>query len=209
MQDENKMRQQLSDACREVYQREMVSSSGGNMSVRVKDGLLITPTGFSLGKIGPAELVKVGFDGFIIGTGTPSKELPFHLQTYLSRPDVGAVAHVHSSYSVSLSCIVSDQPMSIPAMTPGYAIRVGQLPIIPFLLPGSKELANAVNQALITNNSAMLCKHGIVTVGKDLQAAINLAEEVEENSKTFLLTGCRSRGLTEQEIEQVRNIYSK
>jgi 3-dehydro-4-phosphotetronate decarboxylase len=210
MLDETELRQQLSEACREVYLREMVSSSGGNLSVRVEDGLLITPTGYSLGKIGPAELVKVELDGKVVGPGKPSKELPFHLQTYLTRSDVGAVVHVHSPYSVSLSCLVADNPMAIPAMMPGYAMRVGRLPTIPFLLPGSRELAAAVNQALTVRDSVMLCKHGIVTVGKDLQTAINLAEEVEENAKIFLLTGCRSHGLTEQEFEQVRNTtYAK
>lgn len=201
-------RQQLVQVCLEVYNREMVSSSGGNISVRLADGLLITPTGYSLGKLKAEDLVKVGFDGTTLSPGKPSKELVFHLNAYQERLDVSAVVHVHTPYAVSLSCMIAKEPFTIPSMTPGYAIRVGALPAIPFLVPGSIQLAEAVRKILIERDSALLCKHGMVTVGKNLQTAINLAEEIEENAKIFIIGGTRAASLTEEEEEEVRKRYA-
>jgi ribulose-5-phosphate 4-epimerase/fuculose-1-phosphate aldolase len=209
MELEQKKREELSIDCREVYQREMVSSSGGNISLKIDHGLLITPTGVSLGRITPECLVKVGLDGIVQGPGRPSKELVFHLQAYMTRPDIGAVVHVHSSYAVTLTCMLAKNPFPIPAMTPGYAVRVGNLPMIPMMIPGTPELAEAVKNVIAARDSVLLGKHGVVVVGRDLQSALNMAEEIEENAKIIVLGGSRAVGLTEEEVAAVRKLYVK
>ena len=209
MELEQQKRAELSMVCREVYQREMVSSSGGNISVKIDQDLLITPTGVSLGRITPEVLVKVGLDGVVHGPGKPSKELVFHFQAYLTRPDIGAVVHVHSPYCITLTCMLAKAPFPVPAMTPGYAVRVGNLPAIPLMVPGTPELAEAVNKVIATRDSVLLAKHGLVVVGRDLQAALNLAEEIEENAKIIVLGGSRAVGLTDEEIAIVKTRYVK
>lgn len=204
---EDEARRLLTQACLEVYQREMVSSSGGNISIRLDDGLLITPSGYSLGKLNPQDLVKVGFDGQALSPGRPSKELIFHLNMYNHRVEVGAVVHVHTPYAICLSSMIAKEAFAIPSMTPGYAIRVGRLPAIPFYVPGSRELAETIQRVLTDRDSVLLCKHGLVTVGKDLQTAINLAEEIEENAKIYIMGGAKAASLTEEEEEAVRRCY--
>jgi ribulose-5-phosphate 4-epimerase/fuculose-1-phosphate aldolase len=198
---EEKKRVELAQGCQKVYLRGMVASSGGNMSVRVEDSLLITPTGVSLGNIKPADLVKVDLMmGKTIGIGKASKELAFHLQTYLTRADIGAVVHLHPPFSVCLSCMLAKNPFPVPAMTSEYAKRIGKINFIPFALPGTPELAEAVKQVIATCDSVLLAKHGLVAVGKDLEVAINYAEQIEENAQIFILGGDRAQGLTDEEL---------
>jgi 3-dehydro-4-phosphotetronate decarboxylase len=208
MEQEFESRNLLVQVCREVYEREMVSSSGGNISVRTSEGLLITPTGFSLGKIKLEDIVSVNLEGVVVGSGKPSKELPLHLRAYRARQDIAAVVHVHTPYAVCVSCMIAKAAFKIPAMTPGYLLRVGDLPVVPFYSPGSTELADSVERIIAERDSVLLSKHGIVTVGKTMQAAINLAEEVEENAKIFVLGGERAIGLTPKEEDSVRKIYA-
>ncbi|MEN6568011.1 MAG: class II aldolase/adducin family protein [Veillonellales bacterium] len=198
----------LIQVCMEVYERKMVSSSGGNISIRLDDGFLITPTGYSLGKLKAEDLVKVGFDGAILSSGKPSKEVNLHMNIYLSRSNIKSVVHVHSPNAVCLSCMVAKEPFDIPAMTPGYACRVGILPAIPFMVPGSLQLAEAVRKVLAKRDSVLLCKHGLVTVGEDIQTAVNLAEEIEENAEIFILGGTRVVGMTSEEQAAVCKRYS-
>src|SRR5271157_704654 len=164
MELEQKKREELSIVCREVYERGMVSSSGGNISLRINNGLLITPTGVSLGRITPECVVEVGLDGVVRSPGRPSKELIFHLQAYLTRPDIGAVVHVHSPYAVTLTCMLAKEPFPVPIMTPGYAVRVGNLPMIPMMVPGTPALAEAVRTVIADRDSVLLAKHGVVVV---------------------------------------------
>ena len=204
---EDSARQLLIQTCLNAYQREMVCASGGNISIRLSDGFLITPTGYSLGNLHSQDLVKVGFDGTVLGAGRPSKEVALHLNVYRTRIDVGSVVHVHTPYAISLSCMIAKEPFTIPSMTPGYAIRVGRLPVIPFLVPGSPQLAEKVQQVLTERDSVLLCKHGMVTVGKDMQTALNLAEEIEENAKIFIIGGSKAASLTEEEEKAVQQLY--
>jgi ribulose-5-phosphate 4-epimerase/fuculose-1-phosphate aldolase len=153
-------------------------------------------------------LVKVDFGGVAVGSGKPSKEVAFHLHAYSVRSDVSAVLHLHSPYSVCLSCMLAKEPFPIPAMTPGYAIRVGRLPMIPLMIPGSAQLAAAVREVIAVGDCVLLAKHGVVVVGKDLEGALNIAEEIEENAKIFVLGGARAAGLTDEEVASVRKAFA-
>lgn len=215
---------ELVKCARRLYERGLVSSTGGNVSVRAGDDrVLITPSGRSLGDLEPEELVEIDLSGGAIRGGKPSKEVSMHLAAYRRRPDVRAVIHAHSPYSVCVSCMIresarregsvegEDQAInhldSMPPFSPGYVIRVGRLPLIPFFVPGSPELAEAVNGAMANHDVFLLQNHGPVALGKALQAALSLIEEVESNAMIFVLLGTAGRSLSASQISRIRERY--
>ncbi len=188
--------QELIATCHSLYARGFVSGPGGNISTRISNGFLITPTGRSLGNIEVADLVKVRFDGTVEGTGMPSKEWCMHSNCYVIRPDINQIIHVHSLYSVAVSCRKDlDWLQAMPVYVPGYALRIHHLPTIPYLPTGSVELAEAVSKMIRTRNSVLLANHGVVCVGSTMEAALNLVEEIEANGKLYFLLGDNGRTL--------------
>lgn len=177
--------------CHILHQKGFVSGPGGNVSCRVGNMFYITPTGKSLGMMREEDIVLLQPDGTFQGTGKPSKEWRMHLACYQVRQEISAVVHVHSTYSVSVSCLKdADSFCAMPAFTPGYQIRVGDLRVLPYSAPGSPELARGVERVISERNSVLLANHGLVTVGKDLETAFNLVEEIEENARIyFILNG--------------------
>lgn len=196
------MKSELVEYCKTMYATGLVSSSGGNVSVRCEGTALITPTGRSLRNLRPEEIVEIDIaSGRVIGEGKPSKEAPMHLAAYRSRDDVRAVVHVHSPYAVSLSCLkgLVDGEDAMPAYTPGYAARIGRLPVVPYLRPGSSELAKEVAGLLRSHDAAILRNHGTLGVGRDLDSALNIVEDIEANARIHVILGGTGRALCEDE----------
>lgn len=193
-------KQQLIDVCHDLHSRGMVSGSGGNVSIRVGDQIFITPTGVSLSKVEENNLVKLNMDGTWEEGKKPSKEYRLHLGCYLNRPDITAVVHVHSLYSVALSCSI-ELGTPIPIYFPGYAMRVGHLPMLPYMKPGAKELASGVAAVIKERNSVLLANHGVVSVGTDLQEALNIAEEIEENARLYFILNGKGRYIQGQDLD--------
>lgn len=201
-------RRELADACHRLHAAGLVAGSGGNVAARVGTRVLMTPTGRSLGLIVPAELVLMEMDGTVVGAGSPSKEWHIHLHVLAARPDVNAVVHVHPPYSVAVSCLGGlDPENAMPIYTPGYAIRVGLLPLIPFIMPGTHELGAVCAGALRNRDACLMANHGVTAVGADLEAAINVAEEVEANAQLHLLLRGEGRALPPDLFAKVRRQY--
>lgn len=198
----DEMKSELVEYCRTIYSAGLVSSSGGNVSVRCKGTALITPTGRSLRNLKPEEIVEIDIaSGRVIGQGKPSKEAAMHLAAYRSRDDVRAVVHVHSPYAVSLSCLKNlvDGEDAMPAYTPGYVARIGVLPVVPYLRPGSSELAEEVGRFLQSHDAVLLRNHGTLGVGRDLESALNIVEDIEANARIHITLGGTGRALCEDE----------
>lgn len=192
--------------CERLYERELVSSTGGNVSIRSDRGsILISPTGRALVDLLRDEFVEVTIAGEVLTGGRPSKELPFHLAAYRARPDVMAVIHGHSAYAVAASTLLSPDPIdSLPTYTAGYVIRVGRLPLLPYLPAGSVELSLAVAEVLTpTTKAVLLQNHGFISVGPDLETAFNTADELVDAMKVFVLSGGRARPLPESAREEL------
>jgi ribulose-5-phosphate 4-epimerase/fuculose-1-phosphate aldolase len=188
----------LVKCCRRLYEKELVSSTGGNVSIRTADNrVLISPTGRALVDLKANDFVEVTLDGATIGDGRPSKELPFHLACYEVRPDVRAVIHGHCAYAVAASTMLDPDPIdSLPAYTAGYLMRVGRLPLLPYLPAGSVVLSQAVAAAIGAPAKAVLLQnHGLIAVGPDLDTAFNTADELLDAVKVFVLSGGRARPL--------------
>jgi ribulose-5-phosphate 4-epimerase/fuculose-1-phosphate aldolase len=189
----------LPSYCRRLYERELVSSTGGNLSIRTDRGsILISPTGRALVDLLPDDFVEVTL-GEVVAGSRPSKELPFHLAIYQARPDVHAVIHGHCAYAVAASTLLPADPIdSLPAYYAGYVMRVGRLPLLPYLAAGSVELSRAVAEVLTPSTKAVLLQnHGFISVGPELETAFNTADELLDAAKVFVLSGGRARPLPE------------
>lgn len=201
--------EQLCEVAASFYDRGYAFGSTGNLSVRTGDRVWITPTGQSLKRLNPAQLACIDVKGAALNENRPSKEFPFHLAVYRTREDAGAIVHLHSTYSVALSCLESlDPARTPPPVTPYYFMRVAPLAVIPYFRPGSPALAGAVEQAAPSHNCMLLSNHGTICVGANLNEAVDRTEELEETARLyFLLRGERVRYLTPEQIEELRQVF--
>jgi ribulose-5-phosphate 4-epimerase/fuculose-1-phosphate aldolase len=189
--------EQLCDSANVFSARGLAFGSTGNLSVRIGDSIWITPTGQPLRGLTPATLAEITLDGTALNSNRPSKEFPFHTGLYRARPEARAIVHLHSTYSVALSCM--DAPLA--AMTPYFFMRVAPLGIVPYHRPGSKALADAVAEAARGHHCLLLRNHGLVTSGETWNEAVDRAEELEETARLhFLLRGEKIRELTAADI---------
>lgn len=186
--DETKARDLLVDRGRSLYDRRYAHGSSGNLSMRVDGGILITPTGSSLGRLDPARISKVDPDGRHVGGDPPSKEAFLHLAMYAERPQSHGIVHLHCACAVAVSCLVHDDPRDVlPPLTAYHVMRVGRLPLIPYYRPGDRALAEAVRREAREHKAVLLANHGPVVAGKSLDEAVDAAEELEATAQLALL----------------------
>lgn len=199
---ETKTRDRMAELARSLHHRGYGVGSSGNISCKLDDGLLVTPTNSCMGFLEPDQISKVDFEGNHLSGGKPSKEAFLHLEVYKSRPQEMAVVHLHSTYSVALSCLKHNDPENLlPVITPYYVMRVGKLKLLPYFAPGDEALAQAVGVAAKDSPSLLLANHGPVIAGKSLEAAVYAAEELEETAKLyFILEGRETQYLNAAQI---------
>lgn len=196
------------DVARSLFARGYSFGSSGNLSVKGDGYVLGTPTGSSFETVLPSQLAKVSMDGAVIGKAKPSKEVHFHLAIYRARPDAGAVVHLHSTYAVAVSCLKGlNMEDAMPVLTPYYAMRVGHLPVVPYLPPGDPQLAPEVEIRAKTAKAILLQNHGPIAAESDLPKAAALAEELEEHARLFFILGDRGRRLTKKEIAELKSRF--
>jgi ribulose-5-phosphate 4-epimerase/fuculose-1-phosphate aldolase len=199
----------LCEAADSFHRRGHAFGSTGNISVREGARVWITPTGKSLKGLTPGQLACVGEGGESLNENRPSKEFPFHLAVYARREDVRAVVHLHTTYSVALSCLDSLDPENpLPPLTPYYFMRVAPLAVLPYFRPGSEALAAALGEAAARHNCMLLRNHGVVCAGSTLAEAVDRAEELEQTARLyFILRGERVRHLTPDEVEELKKTF--
>jgi ribulose-5-phosphate 4-epimerase/fuculose-1-phosphate aldolase len=192
-----------------MFDRGLTFGSSGNISVRLEDGWLMTPTGTSLGELDPARLAKIDAGGQLVGGDPPTKEAFLHAVVYDRRPRAGAVVHLHPTHSVAVSCLCGvDHANVLPPLTAYYVMRVGTLPLIPYFAPGDFGLAKAVGELASRHHAVLLANHGPVVAGKTLEDAVYATEELEETAKLFLaLKGMATRPLTQEQIDDLHKRY--
>jgi len=175
-----------------VHGRGLTHGRTGNVSARVGDQVVVTPTGASLSTVTESELAVIGLDG-TVREGKPSKETGLHLAVYRSRPTARAVVHTHSLYSAAVSCIPTvDEDDALPPLTAYYRMRVGRLPVVPFAPPGDRQLAVHAGRAARDAHCMLLRNHGAVVAGDDLDHALDVLEELEHVAQLYLLLGERA-----------------
>ncbi len=185
--------------------------STGNISARVDDGWLLTPTNSRLGRLDPARIAKLDDQGRHLDGDKPSKEAFLHRCVYEMRPNDRAIVHLHSTHSVAVSCLDRlDEADCMPPLTAYYVMRVGKLPLVPYFPPGDERLAAAVRDLAVNHASVLLANHGPVVAGKSLDGAAGAIEELEATAKLFLLLQDRAtRPLSEHDVAELERRFPK
>ncbi|HKN26533.1 MAG TPA: 3-oxo-tetronate 4-phosphate decarboxylase [Roseiarcus sp.] len=205
---EAKLRDEICRLGASLFLRGLTFGSAGNISVRIEDGWLMTPTNVSLGRLDPARLSKLDAAGRLVSGDPPTKETFLHRAMYDERQQSHAVVHLHSTYSVAVSALADvDADDVLPPITAYYVMRVGRLPLVSYHPPGDLSLADAVRKLAGKHHAVLLANHGPVVAGSSLDAAANAIEELEETAKLFLLLrGAKLRLLTPEQVGALKSI---
>jgi len=205
MSEEAKLREEICRLGASIFARGLTAGSSGNLSARIEDGWLMTPTNASLGRLDPARLSKLDDSGRLVGGDAPTKESFLHRVMYEERAKTGAVIHLHSTHSVAISCLADLDPADVlPPITAYYVMRVGRLPLVPYFRPGDMALAEAVRGFAGKHHAVLLANHGPVVAGASLDAAANAIEELEETARLYLLLrGAKTRFLTPAQVKEL------
>jgi len=204
--NEAALREQICQLGCSIFERGLTHGSTGNLSARLDDGWLLTPTGSSLGRLDPARLSRLDWNGTLISGDAPSKESFLHLAMYQERETNRAVVHLHSTHSVAVSVLAEvDHVNVLPPLTAYYVMRVGTLPLVPYFAPGDLQLADAVRRFAGKHHALLLANHGPVVAGSSLAAAADAVEELEATARIYLLTrGQKLRPLDPQQVAEIR-----
>ncbi len=206
---ENTLREEIAEFGRSLFDRGLASGSGGNISARLDDGFLLTPTNSCLGRLDPGRISKLDREGRHVSGDPPSKEAFLHRSMYGERPGAGAIVHLHSTYCVAVSCMDGLDPADcLPPLTPYYVMKIGRLPLVPYHRPGDPALGAAVREAAGRHCAGLLANHGPVVSGATLEAAVYAAEELEETAKLFLLLrGLPARPLDREQVAGLKSAF--
>ncbi len=207
--NETKARDHIVAVGRSIFDRGLTAGSSGNLSVRLDDGWLITPTNSSLGSLDPERISKLDWSGQLVSGDPPSKESSLHLAMYEERPVDNGIVHLHSTHSAAVSCMQGLPPANcIPPLTAYFVMKIGSLPLLPYYPPGDIGLARAIRVLAPTHHALLLANHGPLVSGVSLNAAVYAIEELEETAKLFLLLhDHETRPLSEEQIAVLKEKF--
>jgi ribulose-5-phosphate 4-epimerase/fuculose-1-phosphate aldolase len=214
--NEGQLRDEICRVGQSLFDRGYVHATAGNISARLEDGFLITPTDACLGRLDPARLAKVDPAGAQISGDRASKTLALHRRIYAAAPDARCVIHTHSTHLVALTLAGVWKPDDIlPPLTPYFVMKVGHVPLIAFHRPGDPAVGGAVVQAIEARQVAgtpiravMLDRLGPnVWHGTPAETMATL-EELEETAKLWLLTQRQVTPLSEAQIDTLRITFN-
>jgi ribulose-5-phosphate 4-epimerase/fuculose-1-phosphate aldolase len=194
---------------RSLFERRFTVGSSGNISVRLDDGYIVTPTNSCLGFLDPDTLSRLDASGAHVAGDAPSKELPLHFAFYEARPTARAVVHLHSTYATALSCLAdTDAADAMAPITPYMVMRVGRVPVIDYFRPGSPAIAPLIAAKAVDHSAVLLANHGPVVAAQSLQAAVYTIEELEETAKLLIVTrGMNVRHLDAGQIAELEQTF--
>jgi L-fuculose-phosphate aldolase len=190
------------DAVRRLDALGLNRGSAGNLSHRLGEGMLITPTGMGAAELAASDFACLDRDGTWRGPWQPSSEWRFHAAIYAARADLNAVVHVHSVHATALACLRRE----LPAFHYMVAVAGGDnVPCVPYHLFGTEALARAVAAAFASRNACLLANHGLVAAGATLPEAMRVALEIESLAESYLkaLAVGEPTRLTAAEMAQV------
>mgnify|MGYP000771018043 CR=1 FL=1 len=184
-----KAKEEVLWGCRLMVERGYLLGTVGNLSARADgtDLVVITPTSLPYDTMTEEDLVVVNLNGEIVsGKHQPSIECSMHLGVYRARPELRALVHTHSKYATTVSLIKELDIM--PAIDTEQSLYLGgDINIVPFAFPGSKELAEYVKEGIGTNAGLLMANHGALGVGISMKDAVIASDIIERNSEMYLL----------------------
>lgn len=206
---ESQWREQMAELGKSLYDRGLAHGSAGNISVKLPDGYLLTPTNSCLGRLDPAKISRLDGNGKLLSGDAPSKEAFLHLNVYRERASSAAVVHLHSLHAVAVSCLDGLNPEDVfPPITAYAVMQVGKLALVPYYAPGDMALAEAVRQLAGKHHALLLAHHGPVVAGSSLSAAVYAIEELEQTARLMLLLqGHPTRLLTPEQVADLNRRF--
>jgi len=213
--NEAELRQEICRVGRSLFERGYVHSTAGNISVRLPDGFLITPTDACLGFLKPETLSKVGPDGIQISGERASKTLALHRHIYNADLDAACVIHTHSTHLVALTLAgIWKEEDILPPITPYYVMKVGHVPFVAYHRPGDPAVGELVARAIgnMSGKGTPIRAVMIDRLGPNVwhttpAAAMATLEELEETARLWLLSGRKAEPLTAEQIHQLRQHF--
>ncbi len=186
MKTEYFLRKELVETCKRMYQRGFIAATDGNVSIKVNENrILFTPSGICKGFLEPDQIIVTDKTGNkIAGKGKVTTEIFMHLAAYQERPDINAVVHGHPPTTIAFTFANIDFEKYL---LPEVVITLGSIPVIPYELTGTYELASGIKPFIKNADAVVLEKHGVVAVGKDVFDAYYKLEKVEHNAHIFYM----------------------
>lgn len=180
-----KEKQELTRLCRLLYDKNLVTATDGNVSLRLDESrLLLTPSGRNKGFLQSEEILVLSFDGEVLeGFGKASKELPMHQAIYRKRSDVNAVIHTHPVFATAFAMAGKNIPDNYLIET---RMMLKGVALAEYATPGTQEMAEVILPCVEAVDAILLKNHGAVTYGKDLMDAFNRMEVLEAVAKTII-----------------------
>lgn len=206
MSAETELREQICLLAKSMFDRGLTGGSTGNISARTPDGgLLVSPTGTSFGRLDPGRLSRIDANGTLIDGDPPTKEMPLHAAFYDTRSTAGAVVHLHSCHAVAWSLMPdADSENFLPPLTPYGIMKLGRVKLLPYFQPGDPAMGDAVRGLAGKRSAVMLANHGPVVAGKDVEAACNAIEELEDTARlAMLMRGVPARMLDDAQVRDL------
>ena len=209
MATETELKQEIVCICRMLHRKNYLAATDGNVSVRLGDRLLTTPSGVHKGLMEAEQVITVDLKGRVLaGEGRPTSEIRMHLLAYELRPEVGAVVHAHLPYATA--CTLAGIDLLEPIL-PEVVITLGGIPTAPYATPGTEEVPEAIRDFIREYDAILLSRHGAMTVGRDVRDAYNKMEKLEHTARVVL--AARLQGplppLPPAEVEKLRRLGEK
>jgi len=181
MDNNNELKHSIAEHMKRLYDRGLTTARGGNISCRIDDGMLITPSGVAKYLLTAEDIIEMDLDGKILnGNHKPSIKYRLHSNIYKSCNEINAIVHAHSFYTTLFSII--DKEINVH-LTAEIAKNIGLVGIAPYATEGTKELADVVAEIANSRNVVLMKNHGVIAFGKDLPQAFYRVEVAEQAAK--------------------------
>ena len=209
--EQQPLRQEVCRVGRSLFERGLVHSTAGNISLRLERGYLITPTDACLGFLEPERLAWVDEDGQQLVGERASKTLALHRSIYAAT-QARCVLHTHSTHLVALTLqgVWSEQAI-LPPITPYQVMKVGPVPWLPYHRPGDPRVAQRIGELLRVASTppraVMLDRLGPVAWGDSAAHAMAILEELEETARLWLLCNTRPQPLTTEQLQELQQTF--
>jgi ribulose-5-phosphate 4-epimerase/fuculose-1-phosphate aldolase len=206
---EAKIREEICLVGASLHARGYSTGTAGNISARLEDGWLITPTDACLGRLDPVDIAKVDRSGNTVSGGKPSKTLTLHQGVYKQNAQAHGIMHTHSTHLVllTLAGVWRDDDV-LPPITPYYVMKVGHVPLIRYRRPGDPATASQVAKVAADVRAVLLERLGPVVWERSVSHASYVLEELEETARLWLASSPRPEPLSDTALDELRQTFS-